>query len=160
MNGLCHFASSQIGGRNTYAVLFRAILMIGNTFTPEVTLLSTGMSRKTNLLFQNLSNQTCLVAPYFHSGTLNKHWNLLNEAKAHALKFLKVVWHYLFEHRPANIFDLAQNESVIDSFAMVKICADTLILLPSQKTFNGMFQNSHVKNILAKCLQLLSVFVQ
>ena len=91
------------------------------------------------------------------NGDTNRVQKLLNETKAKSLQFLKIVWQFLWEQRPEEIFN-QENPFFNDAHFFIQMLTDTLIRLPQLDDFENLLLTPSVQKIVKKSIQVLSIF--
>jgi len=117
-DGLKYFASQQ-----AYSVVLRSTVLLATNTRNVVT--SEGVQRDVTSLVQHAESTTLVPM----SGDTNKAKMLCNQVVSKALHFYKIIWQYLWLHKPEDVFS-GENTFIVDAHFFFPQLFDTLTYLP------------------------------
>jgi hypothetical protein len=114
------------------------------------------------------ANTSFVVHPavFQGSGKGRKIWNSLNEAKANTLHFLKLMWAYLWTHKPQEVLGInSENPFAMSAAMFCSFLIDTLAQVALMRGQNMgpdagellYLEDDHLQQIVKKCLGILTV---
>jgi len=90
-------------------------------------------------------------------GDTNKARVLTNQVVCKALHFFKVIWQFLWLHKPEELFG-GENSFVVDAHYFFPQIVDTLTYLPHVRDMAQVLENGDIRRSIMKALDVLSVF--
>lgn len=95
-----------------------------------------------------------------------KIWSALNEAKAHTLHFLKLMWAYIWTHKPQEVLGInSENPFAMSAAMFSSFLIDTLAAVAPMRGQNMgpdagellWIEDDNLQRIVKKCLGILIV---
>lgn len=88
-------------------------------------------------------------------GDTNKLRSLINQCASKALHFYKIVWQYLWQNKPEELFH-GENPFIVDAHYFFHQLTDTLIYLPHVNDLDSVLDNSDSRRIVMKSIEVLT----
>lgn len=88
-------------------------------------------------------------------GDTNKLRLAVNQVAAKAMHFYKVIWQFLWVHKPEDLFN-GENPFIVDAHYFFPQLVDTLTYLPHCNDLEAELESSDVRKIVMKALEVIS----